>query len=177
MEKTIASKRVFDGKVLQLDELTIELDSGRKTTRAIVHFPQVVVIFPVFDDGSVICVRQFRKPIESNLVIEAVAGKIDPGESPDDAARRELLEETGYAAKTLQKIGSVYPAAGYSDELQHIYLATVEGPGVVQSAEDTGRVEVLKLTPQQFGDLMRSGDKMDGKLLSAFTLAAVWRSQ
>src|ERR1035437_412476 len=123
MEKTIKSQRVYDGKLLKIDKLEVELDSGKKSIREIVNFPEVVVIIATRENQDILCVRQFRKPIESFL-IEAIAGKVDAGETPEVAARRELKEETGYEAKEIYKLGTVYPTPGYSTEKQHYFMTS-----------------------------------------------------
>jgi ADP-ribose pyrophosphatase len=88
-----------------------------------VSFGSSVVILPVLDDGRVVLVRQWR-PAVGSWVLEAPAGRVEPGEEPAQAAERELEEETGYAASRLEELYSSYVSPGYSDEVQYAYLAT-----------------------------------------------------
>ena len=140
MEKTLSTKRMFDGQLLKIDSLEVQLDNGKKSVREIVRFPEVVVILAFDQDGRVLLVRQFRKPVEGFL-IEPVAGKVDLGETPEVAARREFREETGYECFKLEKVGVVYPTPGYSNERQHYFLATVTGKPQRQSCDDDEKIE------------------------------------
>jgi ADP-ribose pyrophosphatase len=90
--------------------------------RDVVVFPEAVVVLPFISRDRVILVRQFRAPF-NDFIIEAPAGVVDEGESPEDTARRELVEETGYYPRRLTKIGSFTPAPGYSTEVLHFYVA------------------------------------------------------
>lgn len=90
--------------------------------RDVVVFPEAVVILPFISRDRVILVRQFRAPL-NDFIIEAPAGVVDEGESPEDTARRELVEETGYYPRKLTKIGSFTPTPGYSTEVLHFYIA------------------------------------------------------
>ena len=87
-----------------------------------VSFGSSVVILPVLDDGRVVLVRQWR-PAVGSWVLEAPAGRVEPGEEPAQAAERELEEETGYSASRLEELYSSYVSPGYSDEVQYAYLA------------------------------------------------------
>ncbi|ADV64410.1 NUDIX hydrolase [Desulfurococcus mucosus] len=97
--------------------------NGEEFARDVVAFPEAVAVLPVLDDGSVILLRQFRAPL-NDTIIEAPAGVVDPGETPEEAAERELEEETGYHAGRLVRLGSFTPSPGYSSEVIHFYYAT-----------------------------------------------------
>lgn len=90
--------------------------------RDVVVFPQAVVVLPVLEDERLVLIRQFRAPF-NDFLLEAPAGIVDANESPEDAARRELVEEAGYYPKKLLKLGSYTPAPGYSTEVLHFYVA------------------------------------------------------
>ena len=93
-EKTLDSCRVFDGKLLHLDVDTVALPDGRTSIREVTRHPGGVCVLPLHADGTVSVVRQFRYPY-AEVVTELPAGKLEPGEDPFDAVRRELSEETG----------------------------------------------------------------------------------
>jgi len=95
---------------------------GGEFARDVVVFPEAVAVLPVTGNVEVVLLRQFRAPLQ-DFIIEAPAGVVDPGESPEDAARRELEEETGYYPRILRKLGSFTPAPGYSSEVLHLYYA------------------------------------------------------
>ena len=119
-EKLLTTKKLFDGKVVNLRVDTIELPNGNSATREVVEHPGAVAIVPILPDGRIIMVRQYRHPILRTL-LEIPAGKLDKGEKPEDCAYRELEEETGYKADSLIHLTSIFTAPGFSDEIIHIY--------------------------------------------------------
>ena len=94
-EKTLSSQLIYDGRAVKLRVDTVQMASGRETTREIVEHSDCVAIIAVDADDNILLVNQFRKPVEKEL-LEIPAGGIDPGEDPIDCVRRELREETGY---------------------------------------------------------------------------------
>ena len=98
------------------------LPDGSMALREVVEHPGGVAVLPLEADGTVWCVRQFRYPF-SELLLEVPAGKLEPGEEPEQAARRELSEETGLEAGKLTCLGRHYCSPGYNSEVLHIYLA------------------------------------------------------
>ncbi len=107
-EKTLNTESVYHGSIIDVERLTVELPNGRRTTRDVVRNPGASAIVPVTDDGKIILVEQFRKPIEK-VSLEIPAGKLDKGENPDHCAVRELQEETGYTSKNIRKILTINP--------------------------------------------------------------------
>ena len=116
------STRIYDGKVVGLRVDSVCLSDGRETRMEIVEHVDVVHILPVDGDGSLLLVRQYRAAAGRELV-ETPAGGMDPGETPQDAAQRELREETGYRADRFRLLGSVYSSPGFCTELNHLFLA------------------------------------------------------
>lgn len=98
------------------------LKQGGLFERDIVVFPQAVVVLPFIGEEEIVLIKQFRAPLD-DYVIEAPAGVVDEGETPDETARRELVEEIGYLPGKLFRIGSFTPAPGYSSEILHFYYA------------------------------------------------------
>lgn len=121
-EEQTGSARAFDGKMLHVRVDTVRMPSGRETVREIVEHPGSVVIVPVTVDDEVILIRQFRHATGRTL-LELPAGLIDPGEEILETARRELREETGYVARRLRHLTTVYVSPGYSEERTSIVLA------------------------------------------------------
>jgi ADP-ribose pyrophosphatase len=122
-EKTIKTDRIFTGRVISLQVDEVELPNGKTSKREIIKHPGAVAILPITDDGKIVMVEQFRKALERTLV-EIPAGKLEKGENPQDCARRELEEETGYVCKNLDWIISFYTSPGFADEIVHLYVAT-----------------------------------------------------
>lgn len=134
-EKIKNSSRVFDGHLLKVDNVDIELPNGNTTTHEVIRHPGAVCVAALNADGQILIVRQYRTALE-RMTIEVPAGKIDPGEDPIDAVQRELAEETGYAAGQIKHLASIAVAVGYSDEIIHLYLATDLTPGNAHPDED-----------------------------------------
>ncbi|MCU9613773.1 NUDIX hydrolase [Caldibacillus lycopersici] len=121
-EKTISSKKIFDGRVIQLQVDEVLLPNGKTSTREIVKHPGAVAVIAITDEGKMIMVEQYRKPLERTL-IEIPAGKLEQGELPERSAARELEEETGYSCTALEHLTSFYTSPGFANELLHIYKA------------------------------------------------------
>lgn len=172
MEKTLAARTVFDGKLLRLEVLDVEVDPGLHSVREVVRHPGAVVVLPQLPDGRFVFVRQFRKPIEDYL-FEAVAGTLDPGEEPVACAGRELEEETGYAAEELHSLGYMFPAAGYTDECLHAFFAQLSGERVDRQPDDDERIEVVTASASEVESLIASGEIADAKTLAIWTL--LWK--
>lgn len=122
VEKTIATKKIFNGKIISLQVDDVRLPNGKTSKREIVKHSGAVAVIPITDDGKIIFVEQYRKPLEKSLV-EIPAGKLELGEEPEITAVRELEEETGYTTDHLTYITSFYTSPGFADEIMYIYLA------------------------------------------------------
>ena len=136
----VASERKFDGHLIGVRVDTLRLADGATYTREIVEYGTAVVLVPVADDGRLLMVRQYRHPARRWL-LELPAGGVDERDaSPEAAALRELREETGHRG-TLERIGGMYLAPGYSEEYQHVFAAT----DLVEDALDADEDEDLVL--------------------------------
>ena len=100
----------------------VVLPNGHRMVIDKVVFPNAVAVLPVYSDGTVVLIRQYR-PVIGRYILEAPAGVIDPGETPEEAARRELEEETGLRATRLIPVGKGYTSPGYSTEMLYLYVA------------------------------------------------------
>ena len=122
-EKTVNEERKYTGNIINVDKVTVVLPDGRESTRDVVRHPGASVILPITDDGKIIMVEQYRKPCEM-ISLELPAGKLDAGEPPEECAKRELKEETGYIAGKLAKVLTIHSTPGFSDEVLHMFVAT-----------------------------------------------------
>ena len=121
-ERRLSGRLVYDGKLLKVHSDTVRLPDGGTAEREYVDHPGAVAVIAVTDAGELVMERQYRYPLGRDM-IEVPAGKIDPGEDPLETGRRELLEETGYAASEWTHVATIHLAIGYSNEHIEIYLA------------------------------------------------------
>lgn len=122
-EHIIGSEKAFDGGFLKVDRVDVVLPSGTPASREVIRHPGAVAIVALDNAGRVLVVRQYRTALE-RVTVEIPAGKLDLGEDHRQAAARELKEETGYTAGRLDYLMPIACAAGYSDEIIHLYMAT-----------------------------------------------------
>src|SRR3979411_1239037 len=121
-EHFIAGERVYDGVLFRVHRDVVRLPDGRQGVREYIRHPGAVAIVPLFDDGRVLLERQFRYP-HGREFIEIPAGKLEPAEPHLATAKRELLEETGYAAAEWKRLTVIHTAIAYTDETIEIFLA------------------------------------------------------
>ena len=169
-EETLSSKRVFDGRVVDLRVDSVRLASGRSGVREVVEHGESVVIVPVSDDGNVLLVRQHRYPV-GETVLEAPAGKVDAGETPLECARRELREEIGYDAETLRSLGWFWASPGFCTEKMHAFLATDLTYSPLEPDDDEA-IETVALPARQAVEQARAGCLRDSKTIAALLMAA-----
>jgi len=164
VEKTLASQLIYEGRAVKLRVDTVQMPSGRETAREIVEHEDCVAIIAIDAENSVLLVRQFRKPIEKEL-LEIPAGGIDSGEDAVAAVRRELQEETGYLPGKVEKLGGFYSAPGYCTEYLYLYLATDLTPSQLY-AEDTENIRLIRVPVSQIPELITSGRICDAKSIA-----------
>lgn len=160
-ERTLDSKRIYEGRILALRVDRVVLHTGRETTREVVEHPDCVAIVAIDSEDNVILVRQFRQPVE-RVLLEIPAGAIEHGEQPIQSAIRELEEETGYIAGRMERIGGFYSSPGYSTEFLHLFIATELEHGPSRPQEDE-IIEVVPIPLGQVPSLIASGEVCDAK--------------
>jgi len=165
-EKTASSQRVFDGRLLKLDVLEVELNNGQRARREIVRHPGAVAIWARAPDGRFVFVRQFRKAVEQEL-LEIVAGTLEAGETPEACARREIREETGYTVKTIIPLGSIFTAPGFCTEQIFLFYAELTGGGAAAPDPDE-QLAVVLLDEFEWKAMMSRGAIQDAKTWAAW---------
>jgi ADP-ribose pyrophosphatase len=171
--KIVSSKEVLRNKLFTVcDEIAIDPD-GFEIHRNIIRHPGSAVMIPVDDRNRVLLVRQFRLPASQKLW-EVPAGRLDPGETPLKAARRELEEETGVRAKQWVKLASFYASPGYVAEKMNLFLATGLTLGS-QNLMDDERIEIEWFSVRQIRDMIQTSKIVDAKTIIAYYLWLDWR--
>ena len=167
-EKTLNSQVVFDGKVMTVIKDDVELSDGSKSYREVVIHPGGVVIVAL-KDKKVILVKQYRYPLKSEN-IELPAGRLEIGEDPQEAAKRELEEETGYRAKSWQSLGYINTTPGICTEKLYLYLAK----NLEYVGEHPDKGEFLKCsqyTLEEVFSMIKSGQINDSKTICTLSRA------
>jgi len=164
IEKTLSSQLIFDGRAVKLRVDTVQMADGRQTTREIVEHSDCIAVVAIDADNNALLVKQFRKPVEKEL-LEIPAGGINPGEDPEAAVQRELREETGYLPQKLERLGGFYSAPGYCSEYLYLYLATDLIPSQL-FAEDTEEISLVRVPMVQILSLIASGSICDAKSIA-----------
>jgi ADP-ribose pyrophosphatase len=168
-------RAIHRGKVFRLDQERVTLPNGFTTTLEVIRHPGASATVGVLPDGRVALLRQYRHAV-GRVIWEIPAGTLSPGESPDDCARRELREETGYEGDRFVKLGEMVPIPAYSDETIHLFLATELRKGTQNLDED----EVLRVEPLPFEralEMIRTNEIVDAKTIVGLTLARAYLSE
>jgi len=163
--KTLSSRIVFKGKVFSVRRDEIIEPSGVRATRDMIAHPGSVVVMPIQDDGKIVVIRQYRYAARQYLW-ELVAGRIDAGENPKQAAKRELIEETGLRAKTFRVFLEFWPSPGFLEEKMFVLLAEGVTQGVAEPEEDE-RIEAKAFTRAEIEKMLQNGEFHDGKSISS----------
>ncbi len=170
----IKREYIHRGRVLDFSLSTFNTADKGEATLEIVHHNGGAGALPMFADGSVALVRQWRYSI-NRYSLEIAAGRIEPGQTPEEAARRELEEEVGYRANTIQKISEFLVAPGYCEERIYTYLAT-DLEEAAQHLDDDEEIEVVRLPFAEALAKVQSGEIDDAKsIITLLTVANIIR--
>lgn len=172
--RVLSSKKVYSGRVVHLKVDKVIEPGGVQATREVVEHGGSVVIIPYLPNGRIVLVRQFRYAARKHLW-ELVAGSMEPGESVLRAARRELLEETGYKAGSVKKLLSFYSSPGFLTEQMHVVEARDLTRSKAEPEEDE-RIEVKEFSRSEIDNLLRGKKICDGKTVAGL-LWARWQSK
>ncbi len=168
-EKTIKSEIVYEGRIFKIRKHEVECVNGKIGYRDVLEHSGGAVMLGIKDDGNILMVKQYRKPLE-RVVLELPAGKIDPGEDPLTTARRELREETGYIPSEVKHLVTYTPTCGYSAEKLHIYLCTGLTAGETDF-DDTEDIDTYEYSADVLIDMILNGEIEDGKTIIGILFA------
>jgi ADP-ribose pyrophosphatase len=164
--KIISSKEVYKCGLFRVTEDHAKDDKGFEIRRSIVRHVGSAVIMTVDDKKRILLVRQFRLPAGASIW-ELPAGRLDPGENPLQAAKRELIEETGFRARKWKKLAVFYGSPGYVAEKMTIYLATGLTAGEPHPMDDE-RIECRWFSSKKLDKMLQSGKIVDGKTMIGY---------
>lgn len=173
----VSSRRVYAGRIISLDVDEVRFPDGTIGELEMIRHPGASAIVPFFDaqvdDPEVLLIRQYRYAADG-YVYEIPAGRLDPGEAPEECARRELREETGYSAAQLRRLTTIYTTPGFTDERIHIFAA--EGlTGGTPSRESDEFLELFPVRLSRALTMVRSGEIVDAKTAIGLLLAHLLR--
>ena len=173
-EKQLSRDEIFTGYIVHLVKDTVELPNGKTATREVILHNGAVCVVPITENNEIIMERQFRYPF-NEVIWEIPAGKLDKGETdPLLAAKRELLEETGYTAKEFKFIGEYYPSPAILSEKIQMYVATGLTLGERDLDEDEF-LDVVKIPFDEVVEMIKRGEIPDGKTQAAVLKAMLLR--
>jgi len=162
-EIKLSSETKFKGNLLHVVRDVVQLPNGQKSIREGIKHPGAVVIIPFLNTSTLIMERQFRY-YPNEIFYELPAGKTDPGEDFLTTGKRELLEETGYTAKTWTFISHLYPAIGYADEKMAVYAASDLTIKEIDRDEDEF-LEIIEMPLDKAMEMLRRGEITDAKTM------------
>jgi ADP-ribose pyrophosphatase len=170
--KIISTQEKYRTPIFWITEDYAVDPSGFEIRRDIVRHRGSAVMMAIDNRGRILLVRQFRLPANRKLW-EIPAGRLDEGETPLAAAKRELREETGCRARKWRRLISFYPSPGFLSEKMHVYVATELTHGEAEPMDDE-RIETRWFTPRELEGMIRSGRIQDGKTIVAFLAWQKW---
>ncbi len=162
--KVLSSKLAFRGKVFNVRRDCVSEPGGVISIRDVVTHIGSVVVMPVFDDGSILLIRQYRHAA-SRFLWEMVAGRVEPGESHIEGARRELAEETGYTARRTKRLLDFFPSPGVMSEQMWVFVATGLKRGVATPEEDE-RIALRRFPAAAVLRMIERGKIQDAKTIA-----------
>ena len=168
-EKTLDSKYIYQGNVIDVRYDNVELSTGQKSVRIVVEHPGGVVIVAKKTSDTILMVEQFRYPIKQTS-FELPAGKLEKGEEPFPAAQRELEEETGYKANKWENLGYINTTPGFCDEKLYLYFAT-DLEFVGEHPDDGEIIKAHEFKIDEVFEKIKNGEINDSKTICALTRA------
>jgi ADP-ribose pyrophosphatase len=176
----VSATRIYSGRVVNLDLDQVRFPDGSVGTLEMFRHPGASAVVPFLDDPAdpdprVLLIRQFRHAADG-FIWEVPAGRLDRDEPPEACARRELEEETGMVADTLERLTTIYTTPGFTDERIHLFLAGGLRPGTERREAD----EFMELHRPRWSEaleMVRRGEIKDGKTLACLMFVQCYRRQ
>lgn len=167
-EETISSKTVYAGRIIDVKFDEVRLSSEKTAWREVVEHSGGVTMCAIHN-GKILFVKQYRYPLKQDL-LELPAGKLEKGENPDEACKRELEEETGYRAKKWTFLGNIHTSAGFCNETLYLYLAQ-ELEFIGNHPDDGEILENYEYSVDEVKSMI-----IDGEITDAKTICAIYKA-
>lgn len=164
--KRIGTKLIYEARLFDLKKVRVRRSNGHEFVHDVVFHPGASVIVPMLSPKEFVLIRQYRTAC-AKVIWEFPAGTLEKGESPIHCAKREIIEETGYAAKKWRKLGTFFPAPGISTELMHLFLATNLVPKKMALDKDEF-IQIQVVTLDHLRSMVIKGEIMDAKTIICF---------
>ena len=165
-ENKISSEIIYQGRLLDIRRDVVRLPNGNTSTREWIKHPGAVCIIPRLPDDRIALIRQYRYPVQQEM-IELPAGKLEENENPKDCAMREMEEEIGYHAEKITFLTHIHPAIGFADEVMWLYLAE----DLIKTALNQDEDEFLELMPTPLDQAVQM--VWDGKITDTKTIIGI----
>ena len=165
IEKTIETKEIFKGKIINLSVDKVILPNGKEATREVVSHPGGVCLAALTQENELMFVKQFRYPYKK-VVLELPAGKLELGQNPLENGKRELKEEVGAIAKEYVSLGSLYPSPGYCGEIIHLFFCRITKFGNT-CPDDDEFLDIIKIPIEEAVDMVLNNEIPDAKSQTA----------
>lgn len=162
--KTLSRQEIYNGKIIKVYKDEVALEDGQRTTREVVAHREASAVVAITENRELLMVTQHRYPIHQDL-LELPAGLIDEGETPLEAAKRELKEETGHEATDWHLLTSAFSSPGCHDEVIHIFAATGLTHVSDQSLDDDEVLTFAAIPINEIVQRIKSGSLKDSKTI------------
>jgi ADP-ribose pyrophosphatase len=175
----VSSQRIYTGRVINLDVDKVQFPDGSVGELEMVRHPGASAVLPFLsdpggEDPQILLIRQYRYAADA-FIYEVPAGRLEPGETPESCAHRELQEETGCTAERVERLTTVYTTPGFTDEQIHLFMATGLTRGEARREADEF-VENVTMTLSRALSMIKDGEIVDGKTAIALMFAAGFRA-
>lgn len=178
MGKVLRKKRVYEGRVINVDLETVRLPNGAETDLEVIRHPGASAVVPLLSgeesqDPGLLLIHQYRYAAQGKIW-EIPAGVLEEGETPLECARRELKEETGATAGKIEFLATVYTTPGFTDEQIHLFVASdIEGGSANTAADED--IETVVRPMSEVLEMIRDGEIRDAKTIAAILFVAGYR--
>jgi ADP-ribose pyrophosphatase len=170
MTSIFSSNKIYQGRILDVALEKHAMPDGRQSEFEIIRHPGGAALLPVLPDGQLLLIQQFR-PAIGRMIYEIPAGRLEPRESPQECAGRELVEEVGYSASEITPLGGFWSTVGFCDEYIHLFL----GQGLTVAKQALEPDEVIELCPMSLDEALQR--VCNGEILDSKTQLALLRYQ